>query len=124
SGAASQARASTFTVTSGTTTSGIGGTLTTDGGVSGTVTVGGAPAAGVCAIGYPAHGGQPVVAVTGATGAYELPGLVPGSYLVEFTAGCGVASYATQWYDGASSRSGATPVSVTSGAVTSGINAS
>ena len=124
SGAASQAPAATVRVTAGATTSGIGGTLSADGGISGTVTVGGAPVAGVCAIGYPAHGGQPVVGITGATGAYQMAGLAPGRYLVEFAAGCGDASYATQWYDGASSRSGATPVSVTSGAVTSGINAS
>lgn len=41
SGAASQARAATVTVTAGATTSGIGGTLSADGGISGTVTAGG-----------------------------------------------------------------------------------
>lgn len=78
----------------------------------------------MCAIGYPVRGGQPVVAVTGATGAYQMAGLVPGRYLIEFAAGCGDGGYVTQWYDGASSRSGATPVSVAGGAVTSGIDAS
>jgi hypothetical protein len=78
----------------------------------------------VCVIAYPSDGGQrPSVAVTGAGGSYQVTGLVPGSYDVEFTAGCGRASYATQWYDGKPSRSHATPVTVGAGTVTSGIDA-
>jgi hypothetical protein len=45
-----------------------------------------------------------------------------GRYQVEFTAGCGDARYATRWYRGATSRSGARPVIVSAGSVTTGID--
>jgi hypothetical protein len=63
------------------------------------------------------------VAETGADGSYQIAALIPGAYQVEFTAGCGAASYVTQWFDGAASRSGATPVTVTAGSVLPGIDA-
>ena len=44
-----------------------------------------------------------------------------GRYQVEFTAGCGDARYATRWYLGAT-RSGARPVIVSAGSVTTGID--
>ncbi len=111
-------------VTAGMMTSGVGATLAADGGISGTVQVKGAPAAGVCVVAYPSAGRQlPSAAVTGANGSYQMTGLLPGSYRVEFTAGCGAASYVTQWYDGASSRPGSTPVTVSAGTVTTAIDA-
>jgi hypothetical protein len=119
-----QALTSSVSVTARTTTSGVGATLAADGGISGTVKVSGAPVGGVCVIAYPSAGGQaPSVAVTGASGSYEMDGLLPGSYQVEFTAGCGAASYVTQWYNGSSSRTGATSVPVNSGTVTGSIDA-
>jgi hypothetical protein len=63
------------------------------------------------------------VAETGADGSYQIGGLAPASYVVEFTSGCGVASYATQWYNAAPARSSATPVPVTAGSVTQAIDA-
>lgn len=119
-----QALTSPVLVTAGTTTGGVGATLAADGGIAGTVQVSGTPVAGVCVIAYPSAGGlAPLVARTTADGSYQVTGLAPGSYDVEFTAGCGATTYVTQWYNGASSRSGATPVTVTSGTVTGSIDA-
>jgi len=111
-------------VSSGSTHGGVGATLTANGGIAGTVQVSGAPAPGVCVIAYPAAGEQvPAVAETGADGSYQIGGLAPASYLVEFTSGCGAASYATQWFNGVPGRSTATPVAVTAGSVTQAIDA-
>lgn len=125
SGQPSQPLATPVQVTSGATHLGVGATLAADGGIAGTVRVAGAPAAGVCLLAYPAAGHQaPVLAETGTDGSYQLGALIPGSYTVEFAAGCGDASYPTQWYDGAASRSAATQVVVTAGLVTQAIDAS
>ncbi len=111
-------------VSSGSTHGGVGATLTAVGGIAGTVQVSGTPAAGVCVIAYPAAGQQaPAVAETGADGSYQIGGLAPASYVVEFTSGCGAASYATQWFNGVPGRSTATPVAVTAGSVTQAIDA-
>jgi hypothetical protein len=114
---------SSVTVTSSATAT-ASGTQFADGGISGTVTVKGAPAAGVCVLAYPASGGGgPTLAETGKTGDYQLAGLPAGGYTVEFTKGCGDASYLTQWYDGASSRGAATIVTIAYGIVAEGIDA-
>ena len=111
-------------VSSGRIHGGVGATLAADGGIAGTVQVSGTHLAGVCVIAYPAAGQQaPAVAETGADGSYQIGGLAPASYVVEFTSGCGAASYATQWYNGAASRGTATPVAVTAGSLTQAINA-
>jgi hypothetical protein len=111
-------------VTSGVTRGGVGVTLVADGGIAGTVQVSGSPAAGVCVIAYPVAGQQtPDVAETGANGTYQIAGLSPASYLVEFTSGCGASSYVTQWYNGAATKGTATPVAVTAGATTPSIDA-
>jgi 5-hydroxyisourate hydrolase-like protein (transthyretin family) len=113
------------TVTGGKVTSGVGATLVSDGGISGTVTVSSAPAAGVCVGAYDGPASTPAeVAITGANGSYQLAGLTPGSYSVEFTAGCGAASYTTQWYSGVTTRAAASTITVDPGSVTSGIDAS
>ncbi len=114
----------TVHVSSGCIRGGVGATLAADGGIAGTVQVSGTPAAGVCVIAYPAAGQQaPAVAETGADGSYQIGGLAPASCVVEFTSGCGAASYMTQWYNGVASRSIATPVAVTAGSVTQAIDA-
>jgi len=119
------ALATPVAVTAGATTSGIGATLVADGAISGTVRVSGAPVAGVCVIAYPVSGGQaPAIAETAVNGTYQISGLAPGSYTVEFTAGCGIASYTTQWYNAAASQGTATPVSVSAGEVAGPIDAS
>ncbi|HUD38706.1 MAG TPA: carboxypeptidase-like regulatory domain-containing protein [Streptosporangiaceae bacterium] len=120
---ASLTLASPVTVTSSATAT-ASGTQLADGEISGTVTVQGAPAVGVCVLAYPASGGGgPTLAETGKAGGYQVAGLPAGGYAVEFTKGCGAASYQTQWYDGASSRAGATTVTVTYGLLTHGIDA-
>jgi hypothetical protein len=111
------------TVTSSATAT-ASGTQFADGGISGTVTVKGAPAGGVCVLAYPATGGgAPTLGVTGKTGDYQIAGLPAGGYTVEFSKGCGDASYLTQWYDGASSRGAATTVTIAYGIVAEGIDA-
>jgi Carboxypeptidase regulatory-like domain len=115
---------STVQVSSGSVHGGVGATLAADGAIAGTVQVSGAPVAGVCVLAYPAAGTRaPAVAETGADGSYQIGGLAPASYVVEFTSGCGVASYTTQWYNGAPSRNSATPVPVITGSVTGAIDA-
>ena len=112
-------------VASAATTSGVDATLVADGGISGTVRSAGSGAAGVCVLAWPAikgNGDVPVVSLTDAQGDYQVSGLAPGSYVVEFT-GCGGSKFRTQWFDGVGARAGATPVAVTAGMVTGGIGA-
>jgi hypothetical protein len=73
-----------------------------------------------------AASGQPGFAVTGKGGTYAVRGLAPGRYQVNFDpVGCiyGAMPFAPQWYSGQASRSTATPVMVSAGATTAGINA-
>jgi hypothetical protein len=124
-GQPTRATATTVRVVAGQTTASIGGSLVSDGEISGTVT-GPADAAitGVCVGAYAGTGSTPAaVAITGKDGSYQLGELSPRTYAVEFSAGCGDHSYTTQWFSGATSRAGATPVTVTAGADTTAINA-
>lgn len=114
-------------VAAGLTTRPISVTLQRDGTISGTVT-GPGPAdkllAGICvqAVG---PGGAPYLAESAPPdGGYLIGPLPPGRYLVEFEAQCATRGYATQWWQGASSKSGATPVALRAGRTRSGINAS
>jgi hypothetical protein len=124
SGQPTAALATPVPVTSSTVTGGIGATLAANGGISGMVQVSGVAAAGVCVIAFPSSGDlTPTVAQTAADGTYQLGELIPGNYTVEFAAGCGAASYTTQWYNAAATQSAATPVPVTAGTVTPAIDA-
>jgi hypothetical protein len=123
-GAASAAAATPVTVTGGKVTTGIGAAMTSDGGITGTVTSNSAPAPGVCVGAYARSAATPAeIAITAADGSYQLPGLTPRKYTVKFTAGCGSTTYRTQWYDGATSRATAAPVTVIAGNMTTGIDA-
>ncbi|HET7013818.1 MAG TPA: hypothetical protein VFI65_07905 [Streptosporangiaceae bacterium] len=120
------AKANLVSVPSDSVVVGIDARLAADGEISGSVQVSGSAKAGVCALALPKAGvgsKTPTVGTTDAQGRYLIGGLAPGRYVVEFTAGCGVASYHTQWFDGASSRKSATPVAVKAGSVTTGIDA-
>jgi hypothetical protein len=101
--------------------------LVADGSITGTVSGGSpaAPVAGICAAAYAgASATAPTaVALTGAGGKFEIGFLVPGSYIVKFSSGCGASGYATQWYAGAGAAAAATPVGVSAGAETGSINA-
>ncbi len=122
-GQSAKAKADVVRVAAGAVSTGVDATLAADGGISGTVEVSGTPTAQVCAIAFPAGGGLPVLAPTAANGSYQLDGLTPGHYTVEFSAGCGVSSYHTQWFDGAATQAAATPVQVHSGTITAMIDA-
>lgn len=61
--------------------------------------------------------------LTGPGGSYSITGLAPGSYTVQFSSGCGTTGLATQWWNGATSATGATPVAVKAGAIATGIDA-
>jgi carboxypeptidase family protein len=122
-GQPAKAKASLVRVTSGAVTAGVGATLSADGGIAGTVQVAGTPTAGVCAIAYPAGGGSPTLGQTAANGGYQISGITPGRYTVEFAAGCGPSTYPTQWYNGAGSQAAATQVQVKPGTTTSAIDA-
>jgi Carboxypeptidase regulatory-like domain len=122
-GQPAKATASLVRVAAGAVAAGVGATLAADGGIAGTVKVSGTPTAGVCVLAFRAVGGAPVLGETSATGSYQINGLVPGRYLVEFKSGCGVSSYRTQWYNGANLPATATPVRVQAGAITSAIDA-
>jgi hypothetical protein len=69
--------------------------------------------------------GLPGLAQTSYSGRYSLGGLAPGSYHILFTANCvgGGAAFAPQWFNRQPSRSRATTVRVTSGGMTSSVNA-
>jgi hypothetical protein len=103
--------------------------LTVVGSITGTVTASGAPVAGECVGAFTsATATAPAeVAVTGTEGSYQLGFLATGSYLVRFASGCGATAYSTQWWNnstaGAASPGRAAPVTVTSGAPSTGINA-
>jgi hypothetical protein len=96
--------------------------------LTGSVTGGTGPAAqpGVCVTALPVSGdAEPGATLTGPDGSYDLTGLAPGSYRVQFSPYCllGTAALVPQWYEGAASKAAAKPVSVTGGQVTSDIGA-
>lgn len=87
--------------------------------IAGTVSgPGGGGVGGVCAVA--ANGSNSGEAATGAGGAYSAIGLAPGTYVMEFSSGCGTGvDYVNQEY---TNSSGSSQVSVTAGQVVSGIN--
>lgn len=124
-GQATQASATAVTVVAGQTRGGINARLPAYGGISGTVTnPAHSPLAGICVTAASAGvGATPVVAVTALSGAYSLGNLAPGSYTLEFSSGCGATGFATQFYNGVRSIGSASPVAVTAGITTPGIDA-
>ena len=111
------------TVAQGSTTAGIDAALDAPAQIQGTVTdsVTGSPVSGAT-VSTTAPNGT-IQATTGNDGTYTLTGLYPGSYTVEFQPPSG-ANYLSQYYNGAATSSGATPVSVGDGADVTGVNAS
>ena len=115
-------------VTAGQTTPGIDATLAPAGHIRGTVTnASGDGLVDISVTAYQSNGmaGWTIAGLSGYTtmdGSYDLGGLPTGSYYVEFTDFWG-HTYLPQDYDGAVARSLATPVAVTAGVATSGIDA-
>jgi hypothetical protein len=106
----------------------VSATLAAEGSVTGTVTSAATskPLAGICvaALASAAASEPEAVTATGASGGYAL-GYLPsgGSYVVRFSSGCGASGYATQWWRDAGSAASATPVRVSAGAASPGIDA-
>lgn len=127
--------AQTVTVAAGTDTPGINATMGAAGSISGTVTSSGNPRANVCITAYDSSGAplglEYVVAIddrTDAAGHYSLTTLPAGSYRLLFL-DCPIwnevrtlKTLAAQFYEGATQLALATPVVVTVGADTSGID--
>lgn len=111
-------------------TEGIDAALVKEGSISGTVTglATGKPVAEVCVDATSADGaygeGYLGGTVTAADGTYTVTGLAADSYDVHFSP-CGAASrrYFQEYYDGSSYQASATPVSVSAGENTTGIDA-
>ncbi len=130
SNANSLATAGAVTVTAGQTLTSVSQTLVTGGEVTGTVTDA-TTGAGVPDIYIELLDGQGNVldaALSNEDGTYTLDGVPTGSYDVEFTsfayAGNAYSTeYQTQYYDGSQVQASSTPVAVTAGQTTAGINA-
>ncbi len=129
---ASQATATTVTVTSGHNTSAVTATLGSDGAITGTVTSHSRRVAGECVTATPVDPVadplldsvlDPVIGVTVAHGTYALVGLLPGKYTVKFSVGCGDTGFRTQWWRHASSASDATVITVSANGTVTGIDA-
>jgi hypothetical protein len=107
------------------TTVAINARMAAPGSISGTVTDkarAGLP--GICVAALPETAGSvSVSAVTAADGSFSIAGLAPGKYLVRFGSGCGASGYLTQWYSGAPSKPGATPVTVIAGVAITDVDA-
>jgi protocatechuate 3,4-dioxygenase beta subunit len=127
-----EAAATTITVTSGHTNTGINATMHPYGTISGTVrSQSNQPVSGECVTAVPpqpqfdqAIVDEPipnVTAITTATGRYTLIGL-PGQYKIRFSSDCGATGFATQWWNNASTAKAASLVTIAYG-TTTGINA-
>ncbi|MGP0052328.1 MAG: carboxypeptidase regulatory-like domain-containing protein [Solirubrobacteraceae bacterium] len=124
-GSATFSGATPVTVGGGANTPGINGALhQISGHITGTVTDAStnAPLSGVSVSVYDSFGDPVGNGVsTGADGTYTVTGLQTGSYRLEFSAEG--QNYITQYYSGKASLSEATPIPVSTGATTAGINA-
>lgn len=124
-----RSKATVVSVAPGRTTRRISGTLQRDGSISGTVTgpkPANKPLAGICVQAVRVGSGEtPFLSESVAShGSYLIGELPPGKYLVEFEAHCATTGFATQWWQGATGKNGATPVTVLPGQARTGINAS
>lgn len=116
-----QSTAAPVTVAAGASVTGINAALTSGGAISGTVTDAADPGglAGVCVTATSSDGGTSSgTATTASDGTYEIDDLPPGSYTVEFDPTCGGSIDSVD-----APRSTATPVTVTAGNTSAGVNA-
>ncbi len=111
-----------ITLAAGGSKTGVNAKLAKAGKISGTVTdkENGAKLAGICVSASGADGGGS--AQTASDGTYTVRGLDAGPYKVQFS-DCAGTNYLSQYYNGKDSFQSADPVSVATGATTSGIDA-
>ncbi|HUA03960.1 MAG TPA: carboxypeptidase regulatory-like domain-containing protein [Solirubrobacteraceae bacterium] len=120
--AATSSGATPVSVGDGADVTGIDALLQSGGQISGTVTsqATGAAVSGLWVYVFNSSGSSVGSAQTGADGTYTVSNLPTGDYEVEFY---GTGSYISQYYNDETSYANANPVPVTSGQVTTGINA-
>lgn len=127
-GSATADEATVVSVTAGDVTSGVNPTMEPGGTVTGTVkSRSGAPLEGICVdVTTAADTGGGSGASTGSNGKFSVTGLPSGTYVAEFTIGCGAPSdnWITQYSGGAASLATAKTIVVRAGASTGGVNAS
>jgi hypothetical protein len=114
-------------VTAGRVTTGVNGSVGRGGSLTGRVTgPGGRPEPGMCVDVFTHRGGLVSLVSTSRNGQYLASGLAVGRYdvlLGDPNCSDGSPGLASQWYDGAASRSSATVVTVTADHVRPGVNA-
>jgi len=124
---AGQVRSSLVTVVAPRQTRGIDAALAAGGSIQGHVTAGpsAAPGQALCVDAFSVTSGFANSAVTDAAGSFSIPNLPAGQYVVfvgDPACPDGPYNVVPQWFSGKRSRAGATRVTVTGGAVTSGID--
>ena len=113
--------ATLITLTTGQTLTGIDDTLIAGGTITGTVSDATHPLAGIEVRANDGNGGFNTTATTGADGTYTVSGVTPGTAKVYFTDPSGTFGF--QWYHNVVTTSGgATPVTVTDGQTSPGID--
>jgi Carboxypeptidase regulatory-like domain len=125
---AGQDRPSLVTVSAPRQTGGINAAMTIGGSIQGQVTSGSpaAPGQALCVDAFSVNSRFANTAITDAVGDFSIPNLPAGQYKVYFgDPACPFGPYnvVPQWYAGQSSPARATPVTVTGGKVTSGVDA-
>jgi hypothetical protein len=120
-GASSEASATIIALAAGQNLAGANITLT-GASISGAVTGdGGEPLAGVRVYAVDAAGNGVGQATTSSIGRYSIGGVTPGSYTLEFVPPAG-DGYATQWWTGKPTETGATFIALTAGVALTGKN--
>src|SRR3954464_16035547 len=90
--------------------------------ISGSVTApGGVPLSGVQVTAYTIYGDRGGYTTSDSSGNYQITGLIAGSYVLQFEPSSG--GYAKEWYHNQLTALTAVPVTLSTGATTSGINA-
>ena len=125
---ADQGSANLVSARAGAVTSGISAALQPSGTISGTVTNRDGIALGGICVQATIQGSTalaenfgPGSAGTGKKGGYVLRNMPPGTYVLHFTE-CGRGNYGSRWYNKKATAQTATPVTVTAGGATNGID--
>ena len=122
--AQTRAAATPVAVARGQVVANINATVGEDGTISGSVTgPASTPLTGVCVAAVPESPARATLYTVTSNGSYSLADVQPGRYRVEFESGCGATGWASQWWNAASSRVGASFITVRSAKEVSNIDA-